>query len=107
MASDFRLKEQLPRLTDRIVDTYAEVDSINHLGHCPLPKYEVIIYANATLLGGNTIIGQDCVIGSSVWLTSSVAPHTTVTMEKAKLRIRSGQRHDFDPDLSDVPYCRY
>ena len=43
MASDFRLKEQLPQLTDRIVETYTEVGTINHLGHCPLPKYEVVI----------------------------------------------------------------
>ena len=45
MSSDFRLKEQLPRLTDRIVRTYTEVGKINHLGHCPLPKYEEIIAA--------------------------------------------------------------
>ncbi len=43
MASDFRLKEQLPELTERIVQTYTEIGSINHLGHCPLPNYEVII----------------------------------------------------------------
>jgi len=45
MASDFRLKEQLPELTDRIVNTYTEVGTINHLGHCPLPKYEDVINA--------------------------------------------------------------
>ena len=45
MASDFRLKEQLPELTERIVDTYTQVGSINHLGHCPLPKHEVIVSA--------------------------------------------------------------
>lgn len=45
MASDFRLKEQLPKLTQRIVDTYHQVGTINHLGHCPLPRYEVIISA--------------------------------------------------------------
>ena len=43
MASDVRLKEQLPRLTDAIVSTYVATDRINHLGHCPLPKYEVIL----------------------------------------------------------------
>jgi serine O-acetyltransferase len=43
MASDFRLKEQLPQLTDRIVETYTQVGKINHLGHCPLPRYEVIV----------------------------------------------------------------
>ena len=31
MASDFRLKEQLPNLTDRIVKTYSEMGTINHL----------------------------------------------------------------------------
>lgn len=45
MASDLRLKEQLPNLTERIVQTYREVPSINHLGHCPLPNYDVIIGA--------------------------------------------------------------
>lgn len=43
MASDFRLKEQLPELTDRIVETYAEVGTINHLGHCPLPNHDVVV----------------------------------------------------------------
>lgn len=43
MASDVRLKEQLPDLTERIVETYAEVGTINHLGHCPLPNYDVVI----------------------------------------------------------------
>ena len=42
----------------------------------------VVIYANATVLGGNTVVGHHSVIGSSVWLTSSVAARTTVTMEK-------------------------
>lgn len=45
MASDFRLKEQLPELTEMIVETYTEVGTINHLGHCPLPKDELIISA--------------------------------------------------------------
>ena len=32
----------------------------------------VVIYAGATILGGQTRIGSDCVIGGSVWLTHSV-----------------------------------
>ena len=43
MASDLRRKEQLPELTDRIVQTYADLPTISHLGHCPLPNYKVII----------------------------------------------------------------
>ena len=43
MATDNRLKETLPGLTERIVETYSEVNTINHLGHCPLPNQEAII----------------------------------------------------------------
>ena len=46
----------------------------------------VVIYANATVLGGATVIGQDSVIGSNVWITRSIEPHTTVVLEKPKLR---------------------
>ncbi len=55
----------------------------------PTLEDRVVIYANATVLGGRTVIGHDSVIGSSVWLTQSVEPRTTVTMEKPKLRMRS------------------
>lgn len=43
MASDFRLKELLPELTDRIVETYQEISTIHHLGHCPLPSVDTVI----------------------------------------------------------------
>ena len=33
-----------------------------------------VIYANATILGGNTKIGDGAIIGGNVWLTRSVAP---------------------------------
>ena len=32
----------------------------------------VVIYSGATILGGETRIGNDCIIGGSVWLTHSV-----------------------------------
>ena len=38
----------------------------------------VIIYANATILGGNTHIGDGAIIGGNVWLTSSVEPGKTI-----------------------------
>jgi serine O-acetyltransferase len=60
----------------------------------------VIIYANATVLGGLTVIGHDSVIGSSVWLTRSVDPHTTVVLEKPKLRIRAEQNDELQPELN-------
>ncbi len=36
----------------------------------------VIIYANATILGGNTKIGDGSVVGGNVWLTHSIEPGT-------------------------------
>ncbi len=38
----------------------------------------VVIYANATILGGDTKIGDNCVIGGNTWLTSSVEEGKTV-----------------------------
>lgn len=43
MATDFRRKEQLSELTDRIVESYHEIGQINHLGHCPLPSVDAMI----------------------------------------------------------------
>ncbi len=45
MASDFRRKQDLPELTEQIVQSYEKIGTINHLGHCPLPRYDVIIAA--------------------------------------------------------------
>ena len=42
----------------------------------------VIIYANATILGGNTVIGDGTVIGGNVWLTHSVEPGSVVYYNK-------------------------
>jgi serine O-acetyltransferase len=57
----------------------------------PTLKDGVVIYANATILGGQTIIGERAVIGSNVWLTESVPPDTTVVLEKPKLRLKGAQ----------------
>lgn len=38
----------------------------------------VVIYAGATILGGDVYIGDNCVIGGNVWLTHSVDPGRTV-----------------------------
>ncbi len=65
----------------------------------PTIEDNVVIYANATVLGGTTVVGHDSVIGSSVWLTSSVEPSTTVTMEKPKLRIRNQAAADLQDNF--------
>lgn len=44
----------------------------------PVIEDGVIIYANATILGGETCIGARSVIGGNVWLTESTAPDSQV-----------------------------
>lgn len=38
----------------------------------------VILYAGATILGGDTRIGHNSIIGGNVWVTKSLAPYTKV-----------------------------
>ena len=44
----------------------------------PNVEDNVVIYAGATILGGDTTIGHDSEIGGSVWLVSSVPPYSRV-----------------------------
>lgn len=55
----------------------------------PTLEDDVVVYANATILGGDTVIGHHAVIGSNVWLTHGVAPYTVVALEKPLLRIKA------------------
>jgi serine O-acetyltransferase len=48
----------------------------------------VVIYANATILGGNTIIGHHSVIGGNAWITKSVDAWSVV-QHKSDVQIRS------------------
>jgi serine O-acetyltransferase len=64
----------------------------------PTIEDDVVIYANATILGGDTVIGRKSVIGSSAWITRSVAPGTTVTIEAPNLRYREGAPGDVRSD---------
>lgn len=54
----------------------------------PTIEDEVIIYAGATILGGDTVIGRRSVIGGNVWLTDSVPPDTKVFLKRPDLVFR-------------------
>lgn len=54
----------------------------------PTLEDDVVVYANATILGGDTVVGHHAVIGSNVWLPHSVEPYTMVTVEKPALRFK-------------------
>ncbi|MCR5761093.1 MAG: serine acetyltransferase [Sphaerochaetaceae bacterium] len=46
----------------------------------------VVIYAGATILGGETKIGDNCIIGGNIWLTRSVDAGTTVVSKPAEIK---------------------
>lgn len=60
----------------------------------------VVIYANATLLGGDTEIGDDCVIGAGVWLTESLPAGTMVLQVPPDQRRRHRRQ---SPPTSNQP----
>ncbi len=47
----------------------------------------VVVYANATVLGGETTVGQDSVVGGNVFLTHSVPPDSLVS-QASQVRLR-------------------
>ncbi|HYX40577.1 MAG TPA: serine O-acetyltransferase [Pyrinomonadaceae bacterium] len=53
----------------------------------PTIEDDVVIYAGATILGGDTVIGRGSIIGGNVWLTHSIPPGTHVRQESSNLRI--------------------
>jgi serine O-acetyltransferase len=44
----------------------------------PTVEDDVVIYANATILGGETVVGRGSVIGGNVWVLASVPPGSKV-----------------------------
>ncbi len=67
----------------------AQGNPVKHIRRHPTVEHDVVIYANATILGGNTVIGHHSTIGGNVFLTHSVPPYSVVTMEHAHIRIRN------------------
>lgn len=63
---------------------------VKHIRRHPTVEDDVVIYANATILGGETVIGAGSTIGGNVFLMHSVPPNSFVAIERHQLRIRSG-----------------
>ena len=60
---------------------------VRHTKRHPTIEDDVVVYAGATILGGDTCIGRGSVIGGNVWLTHSVPPGTRVLQDSPRLRI--------------------
>jgi len=51
---------------------------IKHIKRHPTVEEDVVIYSNASILGGDTVIGKGSTIGGNVFLMDSVPPHSVV-----------------------------
>lgn len=63
----------------------------------PTIEDNVVIYAGATILGGNTLIGHDSTVGGNVWLTKSIVPYSLV-FNNSEVRIRT--TNDFEDSFN-------
>ena len=68
----------------------------------PTIENDVTIYPNATILGGDTTIGEGCVIGGNAWITRSVPPYTRVMIEPPRLQVRQKQGAGEDKASYDI-----
>jgi len=62
----------------------------------PTLEDNVVVYANATILGGETTIGHDSVVGGNAWITRSVPPFSIVSHESEVKPQRSRTPEDLD-----------
>jgi serine O-acetyltransferase len=58
----------------------------------PTLEDDVIVYAGATILGGDTVVGARSVVGGNVWLTESVPPDTKVLLKAPELIYVGGRK---------------
>ena len=54
----------------------------------PTVENNVTIYAGAPILGGETVLGENCTVGGNVWLTESV-PANSIIYHKAETKLKS------------------
>lgn len=62
--------------------------NLQNIKRHPTIEDGVVIYANATILGGDTVIGENALIGGNVWITESVAPNSVV-FHKGQVTVRN------------------
>jgi serine O-acetyltransferase len=59
----------------------------------PTIENDVIIYSQAVILGGDTTIGRNSIIGGNAWITQSIAPDSIV-YNKSEVRVKSSQEFE-------------
>ncbi len=62
---------------------------VKHIKRHPTVEDGVVIYSNASILGGDTVIGAGSTIGGNVFLTTSVPPGSVVLSPGVQPRIKT------------------
>lgn len=68
----------------------------------PTIEDDTVLYAQAVILGGETVIGHDSVIGGNVWLTQSVPPFSYVyQVSEAHVRQKTDREGASDSSMKE------
>ena len=62
--------------------------SLSDVKRHPTIQDDVIIYAQAVILGGETVIGKNSIIGGNTWVTQSI-PNNSIVLSKMEVKVRS------------------
>ena len=57
-------------------------------------EYAAWDYANATILGGQTVIGKGVEVSGNTFITKSITEHTVVAQDVPKLRVMKKHAED-------------
>jgi serine O-acetyltransferase len=58
----------------------------------PTIEDDVIIYSQAVILGGETVVGKNSIVGGNAWVTQSVPPNSVI-YSKSEVRVRSNEQY--------------
>ena len=62
----------------------------------PTIEHDVVIYAGATILGGQTTVGHHSLVAGNAFLTQSVPPHSVVTRTEVRPKKANGTLDDIE-----------
>ncbi len=68
----------------------------------PTIEDHVTIYSGASVLGGETVIGEHSIIGSNAFVTSSIKPHSRVTIQNQELHLKQNEVEKEDLQQDDT-----
>ncbi len=66
---------------------------IKHIQRHPTVEDNVVVYANSTILGGDTVIGRGSVVAGNVFLMQSTPPGSRVTRAEGGVVVRTREVH--------------